>query len=61
MIKNDVVLAEPASDIELGIDFHNAIKDGVGLYFRDSIIGRPGINDGSIHGLIFRIALIRFV
>ena len=32
------VLAEAASDIELGIDFHDAIEDGVGLYFRDSII-----------------------
>jgi hypothetical protein len=32
------VLAEAASDIERGIDFYEAIEDGVGLYFRDSII-----------------------
>jgi hypothetical protein len=32
------VLAEAASDIERGIDFYDAIEDGVGLYFRDSII-----------------------
>ena len=32
-----LVLAEAASDIERGIDFYNAIEDGVGLYFRDSI------------------------
>jgi hypothetical protein len=38
MKKNVVVLAEAASDIERGIDFYNAIEDGVGLYFRDSII-----------------------
>ncbi len=38
MKKNVVALAEAANDIERGIDFYNAIKDGVGLYFRDSII-----------------------
>ncbi len=38
MNKNVVVLAAAASDIERGIDFYNAIEDGVGLYFRDSII-----------------------
>ena len=38
MNKNVVVLEEAASDIERGIDFYNAINDGVGLYFRDSII-----------------------
>ncbi len=38
MKNNVVVLAEAASDIERGIDFYNAIDDGVGLYFRDSII-----------------------
>ena len=32
------VLAEAAFDIERGIDFYDAIEDGVGLYFRDSII-----------------------
>ncbi len=34
MKKNVVVLTEAASDIERGIDFYNAIKDCVGLYFR---------------------------
>ena len=38
MNKNVVVLAEAASDIEQGIDFYNTIEDGVGRYFRDSII-----------------------
>ncbi len=38
MKKNVVVLAEAASDIERGIDFYNAIKDGADLYFQDSII-----------------------
>ena len=38
MKKNVVVLAEAASDIERGIHFYNVIEDGVGLYFRDSII-----------------------
>lgn len=37
-MKNVVVLAEAASDIERGIDFYEAIEEGVGLYFRDSII-----------------------
>jgi|TARA_B110000037_G_scaffold216531_2_gene275824 hypothetical protein len=38
MKRNVVVLAEAANDIERGIDFYNAIEDGVGRYFRDSII-----------------------
>jgi hypothetical protein len=38
MKRNVVVLAEAANDIERGIDFYNAIEDGVGLYFRDSNI-----------------------
>ena len=38
MKKLVIVLQEAASDIERGIDFYNAIEDGVGLYFRDSII-----------------------
>ena len=38
MKKLVMVLAEAASDIELGMDFYNTIEDGVGLYFRDSII-----------------------
>lgn len=38
MNKPVVVLAEAASDIERGIDFYNAIEEGVGYYFRDSIV-----------------------
>ena len=38
MKKTVVVLEEAASDIERGIDFYNTIEDGVGRYFRDSII-----------------------
>jgi hypothetical protein len=38
MKKKVLVLADVASDIERGIDFYNVIEDGVGLYFRDSII-----------------------
>ncbi len=38
MKKKVLVLAEAASDIERGIDFYDTIEDGVGLYFRDSII-----------------------
>ena len=34
MKKIVIVLQEAASDIERGIDFYNAIEDGVGLYFR---------------------------
>ena len=32
MKKIVIVLQEAASDIERGIDFYNAIEDGVGLY-----------------------------
>jgi len=35
MKKSVSVLAEAASDIERGIDFYEAIEDGVGQYFRD--------------------------
>ena len=38
MKRNVVVLEEAALDIEKGIEFYDAIEDGVGLYFRDSII-----------------------
>ncbi len=38
MRKKVIVLAEAAADIECGIDFYDAIEDGVGRYFRDSII-----------------------
>ena len=38
MKRNVRVLAEAAHDIERGIDFYDAIENGVGLYFRDSLI-----------------------
>lgn len=38
MIRNIVVLAQAANDIESEIDFYNAIQDGVGRYFRGSTI-----------------------
>lgn len=65
MKKNVVVLAEAASDIERGIDFYNAIEDGVGLYFRDSIIAdlrRLGVYFGEhrIHLGYFRALSSRF-
>jgi hypothetical protein len=37
-MKGVVVFAEAANDIERGIDFYNAIEQGVGLYYRDSLI-----------------------
>lgn len=60
-----VVLAEAASDIERGIDFYDAIEDGVGLYFRDSIIAdlrRLGVFFGKhrIHLGYFRALSSRF-
>jgi plasmid stabilization system protein ParE len=65
MKKNVVVLAEAASDIERGIDFYNAIEDGVGLYFRDSIIAdlrRLGLYFGEhrIHLGYFRALSAKF-
>ena len=65
MKKNVVVLAEAANDIERGIDFYNAIEDGVGLYFRDSIIAdlrRLGLYFGEhrIHLGYFRVLSSRF-
>lgn len=63
MNKNVVVLAEAASDIERGIDFYNAIEDGVGLSSRDSIIAdlrRIGVYFGAhrIHLDHFRGAIV---
>lgn len=60
-----IVLEEAAYDIERGIDFYNAIKDGVGLYFRDSIIAdlrRLGVYFGEhrIHLGFFRALSSRF-
>ena len=65
MKRNVVVLAEAANDIERGIDFYNAIEDGVGLYFRDSIIAdlrRLGLYFGEhrIHLGYFRALSARF-
>ena len=59
------VLAETASGIERGIDFFEAIEDGVGLYFRDSIIAdirRLGVyfGDHRIHLGYFRALSSRF-
>jgi hypothetical protein len=65
MKKKVLVLAEAASDIERGIDFYNAIEDGVGLYFRDSIIAeirRLSVYFGEhrIHSGYFRALSSRF-
>jgi hypothetical protein len=65
MKKHIVVLAEAASDIERGIDFYNSIKDGVGRYFRDSMIAelrRLGLYFGKhrIHLGFFRALSSRF-
>jgi hypothetical protein len=65
MKKQVVVLAEAASDIERGIDFYDAIEEGVGVYFRDSIIAdirRLGVYFGEhrIHLGYFRALSSRF-
>lgn len=65
MKKHIVVLAEAASDIERGIDFYNLIEDGVGSYFRDSMIAdlrRLGLYFGKhrIHYGFFRALSSRF-
>ncbi len=65
MKKKVLVLAEAASDIERGIDFYDAIEDGVGLYFRDSIIAdirRLSVYFGGhrFHLGYFRALLSRF-
>ena len=65
MKKHIVVLAEAASDIERGIDFYNSIEDGVGRYFRDSMIAelrRLGLYFGKhrIHLGFFRALSSRF-
>lgn len=64
-MKNVVVLAEAANDIECGIDFYNSIEDGVGLYYRDSLIAdirRLGVYFGEhrIHLGFFRSLASRF-
>lgn len=65
MKKRVIVLAEAAADIEHGIDFYDAIEDGVGAYFRDSIIADPrrlGVYFGKhrIHQGFFRALSSRF-
>ena len=65
MKRNVRVLAEAAHDIERGIDFYDAIENGVGLYFRDSIIAdirRLGVYFGEhrIHLGYFRALSSRF-
>ncbi|QTN32893.1 type II toxin-antitoxin system RelE/ParE family toxin [Akkermansiaceae bacterium] len=65
MKRHVVVLAEAANDIERGIDFYDAIEDGVGRYFRDSIIAdlrRLGLYFGEhrIHLGFFRALSSRF-
>ena len=65
MKRNVVVLAEAANDIERGIDFYNSIENGIGLYFRDSIIAdlrRLGLYFGEhrIHLGFFRALSSRF-
>lgn len=60
-----IVLEEAACDIERGIDFYNAIEDGIGLYFRDAIIAdirRLGVYFGEhrIHLGFFRALSSRF-
>lgn len=65
MKKNVIVLPEAAADIERGIDFYDSIEDGVGRYFRDSIvtdIRRLGVYFGEhrIHLGFFRALASRF-
>jgi hypothetical protein len=65
MKKMVIVLAETAADIEHGIDFYDAIEDGVGAYFRDSIIAdirRLGVYFGKhrIHHGFFRALASHF-
>lgn len=65
MKRNVIVLAEAAADIEHGIDFYDAIEDGVGRYFRDSIIAdirRLGVHFGEhrLHMGFFRALASRF-
>jgi hypothetical protein len=65
MTRKVIVLAEAAADIECGIDFYDAIEDGVGRYFRDSIIAdirRLGVYFGEHrqHFGFFRALASRF-
>ena len=65
MKKKVIVLAEAAADIEHGIGFYDAIEDGVGAYFRDSIIAdirRLAVYFGKhrIHQGFFRALASRF-
>lgn len=65
MKKIVVVLEAAASDLERGVDFYDAIEDGVGLYFRDSLIAdirRLGVYFGEhrIHLGFFRSLASKF-
>ena len=65
MRKQVVVLSEAASDIEQGMGFYEMIEQGVGSYFRDSIIAdlrRLGLYFGehSVHFGFFRALSLRF-
>jgi len=65
MKRKVIVLAEAAADIERGIDFYDSIEDGVGRYFRDSIIAdirRLGVYFGEhrLHLGFFRALASRF-
>ncbi|MEX1114774.1 MAG: hypothetical protein WEB53_05965 [Akkermansiaceae bacterium] len=60
-----VVLSEAASDIEQAMNFYDLIEDGVGLYFRDSIIAdlrRLGLYFGehAVHFGFFRALSSKF-
>jgi hypothetical protein len=65
MTKKVIVLTEAAADIERGMDFYDVIEDGIGQYFRDSIIAdirRLGIYFGEHrrHFGFFRVLATRF-
>ena len=65
MRRQVAVLNEAAADIENAIDFYDGIEDGVGAYFRDSIISdlrRLGLHLGkhAIHFGFHRALAHRF-
>lgn len=65
MRKEVVVLSEAASDIEQAMNFYDLIENGVGFYFRDTIIvdlRRLGLYFGehAVHCGFFRALSSRF-
>ena len=65
MRRDVVVLSEAASDIEKAMNFYDLIEDGVGSYFRDTIIAdlrRLGLYFGehAVHYGFFRALSSRF-